>query len=81
MGIIVGGSLAGARWVLALSVVAWGVRVLRAKNILRQPPSPAEPPAADPPAKGFARLSPIALRMLVRISDNEISLVVLPGLV
>mmetsp|Transcript_14482 Transcript_14482/g.27828 ORF Transcript_14482/g.27828 Transcript_14482/m.27828 type:complete len:338 (+) Transcript_14482:177-1190(+) len=66
MGIIVGGSLAGARWVLALSVVAWGVRVLRAKNILRQPPSPAEPPAADPPAKGFARLSPIALRMLVR---------------
>ena len=39
MPIVVGGSLAGARWVVALSVVAWGVRVLRAKNILRQPPS------------------------------------------
>lgn len=61
----VGGSLAGARWVLGLSLVAWGVRVLRARNLLSQPPLPPAKPAADVPIKGFSRISALALRMLV----------------
>jgi hypothetical protein len=62
----VGGSLAGARWVIVLSFVAWGVRVLRAKNIIGQPTPPKNIVAEIPTKKGFARLSPLALRMLVR---------------
>eukprot|EP00240_Pyramimonas_obovata_P013235 CAMPEP_0118922940 /NCGR_PEP_ID=MMETSP1169-20130426/1669_1 /TAXON_ID=36882 /ORGANISM="Pyramimonas obovata, Strain CCMP722" /LENGTH=242 /DNA_ID=CAMNT_0006863869 /DNA_START=316 /DNA_END=1041 /DNA_ORIENTATION=+ len=61
----VGGSLAGARWVIVLSFVAWGVRVLRAKNIIGQP-TPPKNTVAEPVCKGFARLSPLALRMLVK---------------
>eukprot|EP00242_Pyramimonas_sp_CCMP2087_P007674 CAMPEP_0198218676 /NCGR_PEP_ID=MMETSP1445-20131203/70609_1 /TAXON_ID=36898 /ORGANISM="Pyramimonas sp., Strain CCMP2087" /LENGTH=157 /DNA_ID=CAMNT_0043895827 /DNA_START=283 /DNA_END=753 /DNA_ORIENTATION=- len=62
----VGGSLAGARWVIVLSFVAWGVRVLRAKNMIGQPTPPINNVAEIPTKKGFARLSPLALRMLVK---------------
>ena len=105
MRIIVGGSLAGAKLVFALSVVAWvrapfvrcvswhgcllpwrtnpastthrtraappqGVRVLRARNLIRQPVSTPAKVREEPLTKGFSRLSPLALRMLVRRSRH-----------
>eukprot|EP00238_Polyblepharides_amylifera_P007265 CAMPEP_0196585118 /NCGR_PEP_ID=MMETSP1081-20130531/49572_1 /TAXON_ID=36882 /ORGANISM="Pyramimonas amylifera, Strain CCMP720" /LENGTH=105 /DNA_ID=CAMNT_0041906561 /DNA_START=166 /DNA_END=480 /DNA_ORIENTATION=+ len=65
----IGGSLTGARWVLALAAVAWGVRVLRARNILidgQQGRDPSATAASRELAKGAARLSPLSTRLLVR---------------
>jgi hypothetical protein len=43
-----------------------GVRVLRARNLIRQPVSTPTKVREEPQTKGFSRLSPLALRMLVR---------------
>jgi hypothetical protein len=59
----VGGSLTTA---LVLSAVAWGVRLLRAKNILRPAERPSKPAARASSKALFGRLSPLAFRLLVR---------------
>lgn len=59
----VGGSLTTA---LLLSAVAWGVRLLRAKNILRPAERPPKPAARASSKALYGRLSPLAFRLLVR---------------
>jgi hypothetical protein len=58
----VGGSLTTA---LVLSAVAWGVRLLRAKNILRPAERPSKPAARASSKALYGRLSPLAFRLLV----------------
>jgi len=59
----VGGSLTTA---LVLSAVAWGVRLLRAKNILRPAERPTKPAARASSKTLYGRLSPLTFRLLVR---------------
>ena len=59
----VGGSLTTA---LVLSAAAWGVRLLRAKNILRPAERPSKPAARESRKALYGRLSPVAFRLLVR---------------
>jgi hypothetical protein len=61
----VGGSLTTA---LVLSAVAWGVRLLRAKNILRPAERPTKPAAHVSSKTLYGRLSPLTFRLLVRRS-------------
>ena len=61
----VGGSLTTA---LVLSAVAWGVRLLRAKNILRPAERPTKPAARVSSKTLYGRLSPLTFRLLVRSS-------------
>ena len=59
----VGGSLTTA---LVLSAAAWGVRLLRANNILRPAERPGKPAARASSKALHGRLSPVAFRLLAR---------------
>ena len=68
----VGGSLTTA---LVLSAVAWGVRLLRAKNILRPAERPTKPAARASSKTLYGRLSPLTFRLLVRLVSPRRALV------
>lgn len=59
----VGGSLTTA---LVLSAAAWGVRLLRANNILRPAERPSKPATRTSSKALYGRLSPVAFRLLAR---------------
>jgi hypothetical protein len=65
----VGGSLTTA---LVLSAVAWGVRLLRAKNILRPAERPTKPAARASSKTLYGRLSPLTFRLLVRTLEPAV---------
>jgi hypothetical protein len=45
--------------------------MLRARNLIRQPVTPPAKESEEPLTKGFSRLSPLALRMLVSPPANR----------
>ena len=72
----VGGSLTTA---LVLSAAAWGVRLLRARNILRPAERPSKPAARAPSRTLCARLHPVAFRLLLELQPFPFLLVDVRG--
>ena len=60
----VGGSLTTA---LVLSAAAWGVRLLRANNILGPAERPSKPATRTSSKALYGRLSPVAFRLLLEL--------------